>query len=103
MVGFILTKQKDYNMSKSSHTQFTSEVRVKYNPLNDDVLKDLFERYHHDDVETFRQFCIDTIMKGTGKKEKKGLFCNDLRQAPSKDKMVVKVQNFIFAGLGLGV
>lgn len=90
-------------MSKDNHTQSSSEARVKYNPLNEDVQKELYRRWAIDDVDTFRHYCQEVIALGTGKAEKKFTFTRELNRLQDKNKMLEKVNNFIMAGMGLGV
>lgn len=84
-------------------TQFSSAPRVKHNPLNDDALRDLYEKHKTLDVIPFRDHCVSMINLGTGKKEKKVAFINMLTNISNKDQMLMKVQNFVFAGMGLKV
>jgi len=84
-------------------TQTSSKPRVKTDTVGDNGLKQLYQSYESMDKEGFRSFCKHLIEESSGKRATKDSFIVALDRAPSKDRMVRSVTNYLLAGLGLGV
>lgn len=84
-------------------TQSSSKPRVKKDTVGDDGLKALYTSYEMLNKEEFRSFCKQLIEDSSGKRATKDSFIVVLDRAPSKDKMVQSVTNYLLAGQGLGV
>ena len=87
------------------HTQASSQSRLKNDTLGDKALKELYANYNRvTDLEAFRAYCVEVVQSGGGKQPTKDRIIKEINDPKtSKDKMVGKVQNFILAGMGLGV
>jgi hypothetical protein len=84
-------------------TQTSSKPRVKNDTVGDNGLKQLYTAYESMTKEEFRSFCKELIESSTGKRATKDSFIVALDRAPSKDRMVQSVTNYLLAGQGLGV
>ena len=84
------------------NTQGSSKPRLKNDTLGDSSLQHLFSAYATMSVEEFRLLATQLVQAGGGKQPMKdkiiaGMDVND------KTKILQKAQNFIMAGMGLGV
>lgn len=84
------------------NTQGSSKPRLKNDTLGDSSLQRLFSAYATMSVEEFRLLATQLVQAGGGKQPMKdkiiaGMDVND------KTKILQKAQNFIMAGMGLGV
>jgi hypothetical protein len=84
-------------------SQRVSESRVKYDPLGDKALSNLYDAFTNRDDASFEQMCVDTIQAGSGTQEKKDKMIKALRDTPNKPMKLKIAQDFILAGMGLGV
>lgn len=84
-------------------TQTSSKPRVKNDTIGNDGLKQLYKSYESMSKEEFRVFCKQMIEDSTGKRATKDNLIVALERAPSKDRMVQSVTNYLLAGQGLGV
>lgn len=84
-------------------TQSSSKARLKNDTIGNDGLKELYDAYGKLDVDRFRMYCIGMVQSGGGKQPLKDEFIKQLNMMSSKDRMLQKVNNFAFAGMGLGV
>ncbi len=85
-------------------TQSSSSPRLKNDTLGDQALRDLYTTYNKtQDLEILRAYCECVVQSGGGKQATKDSIIAQINEATTKDKMVGKVQNFILAGMGLGV
>lgn len=84
-------------------TQSNSRARVKADAFNDDTLRSLYSMYESADIDTFKQFAIDTVQRGNGKQSKKDLIINEITRTNNKAVALKKAQDYILAGQGLGV
>lgn len=108
-----LIKWFDYNVvvvidqqerEDSKMTQATSEQRVKYDTLGDASLTELYAAYNTaSNIDELKKVCKQMIEKSTAKKATKDKFNRLISEATQKDKVVGLTQNFILAGMGLGV
>ena len=84
-------------------TQSSSSARLKFVKLGDNDLKNLYSQYDQLDNEKFQQFCLDLVKSGSGEKAKKFTMMSVIEMAIDKRKMLKTTQDFILAGMGLGV
>ena len=86
------------------HTQTSSAPRLKNDTLGDQALKDLYRVYERDDFETFRLYAECVVQSGGGKQEMKDKIIAEFHKPlATKTTVLTKTQNFILAGMGLGV
>lgn len=86
------------------HTQQSSAPRLKNDTLGDQALKDLYKVYERDDFETFRLYAECVVQSGGGKQEMKDkIIAEFYKPIATKTTVLTKTQNFILAGMGLGV
>lgn len=85
-------------------TQASSEKRLKNDTLGNEALTELYKSYQFMNIEDFRIFAEGVVMAGGGKQTTKLSIVNSMYDAnTTKEKILTKAQNFILAGLGLGV
>ena len=84
-------------------SQSSSQARLKFVKLGDDALTQLYHNYECLSTVDFQSFCISTIEQGSGGKAKKSKFTIVLQALIDKNKMLKTTQDFILAGMGLGV
>lgn len=84
-------------------TQVSSKPRVKNDTVGNGGLKLLYKSYETMHKEEFRTLCKQLIEDSSGKRATKDSFIVALDRAPSKDRMVQSVTNYLLAGQGLGV
>lgn len=84
-------------------TQKNSRQRIKTDTVGEEGLKILYSQYENQTVTGFRLLCKNLIDQSTGKRETKDKFLNVLDRSSSKSEMLVKVNNYLLAGMGLGV
>ena len=85
------------------NTQTSSKARLKNDTIGDAGLKELYDAYGTMDTNKFRAYCIQMVQSGGGKQPLKDEFIKQLNMLNNKDRMLQKVNNFAFAGMGLGV
>lgn len=85
-------------------TQSSSKPRLKNETLGNDALTKLYEAYEIMDFENFRTFAEGVVMAGGGKQPRKlEIVASMYSPMATKTQVLTKAQNFILAGLGLGV
>ena len=84
-------------------TQDSSKPRIKDDALGDKALQDLYSAYSSFDDASFEKFCIGTVNDGVGKREVKDAIITSIKKEHKRDKKLWRAQNFILAGMGLGV
>jgi hypothetical protein len=85
-------------------TQTSSKHRLQNDTLRNDALTDLYEAYRIMDRENIKIFAEGVIMAGGGKQPMKLAIIDQLNKpTASKEFILTKAQNFILAGMGLGV
>ena len=86
-------------------TQTNSKPRVKQDTLGNEGLKFLYGQFESKEVtlQDFRITCLQLIEQSAGKRSTKDKFIQLINTAKSKQDMVVKVNNYMLAGQGLGV
>lgn len=83
-------------------TQSSSKPRLENDTLGNDALAALYEAYDTMTRDDFHIFAEGVVMAGGGKQPMKLAICESMVGA-SKEKILTKAQNFILAGMGLGV
>ena len=84
------------------NTQSSSKPRVQNDTLGNDALTALYKAFETMSVDEFRDFATATVQAGVGKQSVKDKIVAGM-QVPDKSRILQKVQNFILAGMGLGV
>lgn len=85
-------------------TQTSSKPRLQNDTLGNDALKELYNAYGMMNRDDFRIFAEGVVMAGGGKQPMKlAIIAQMNKPNASKEFILTKVQNFILAGMGLGV
>lgn len=84
-------------------TQTTSRPRLKNEQFDESTLNELYMNHDRMGDREFKDYCIDIIQSGGGKKPKKDEICGAIEDAQSKSRVLKLTNDFIFAGMGLGV
>jgi hypothetical protein len=85
-------------------TQSSSKPRLKNDTLGEDSLQNLYGVYQSSlPLEQFKQVCEEIVQSGGGKQARKTEIILAIHSTTSRDVALKKVQDFILAGLGLGV
>lgn len=85
-------------------TQTSSKPRLQNDTLGNDALKELYNAYGMMNRDDFRIFAEGVVMAGGGKQPMKLAIIDQMNKPnASKEFILTKVQNFILAGMGLGV
>lgn len=86
------------------HTQTSSKPRLQNDTLGGaEALKQLYAYHSELDFDQFKVICADMVQKGGGKQGRKDEIIQAIRFSTSKDQALKKAQDFILAGMGLGV
>lgn len=90
--------------SKLLKTQSSSKPRLKNDTLGDNALKELYEAYNTMKFDQFRKYCEQVVQSGGGKQPMKDSIIASMHQPNASQSTVLKkTQDFILAGMGLGV
>ena len=88
-------------------TQLTSGKRVKKPNLTNIDLQFLYDAYELEKLGNrdrgFKMTAIELIERGSGNQSKKDIIINAIINAKTKEVVLKKCQDFILAGMGLGV
>ena len=84
-------------------TQASSAPRLKNDTLGDDALKKLYSGFNTMSDMQFQGLCVDLVQSGGGSQATKDKIIAEIKKTKSRQTMVTKAQNFIMAGMGLGV
>jgi hypothetical protein len=85
-------------------TQQSSKPRLENDTLGNEALTELYQAYETMNLEDFRVFAEGVVMAGGGKQPRKLDIINSMYDRNvTKEKVLTKAQNFILAGMGLGV
>lgn len=84
-------------------TQTSSKPRLKNDTLGEDTLKSLYEAYSTMGSDEFQSYCIDVVQAGGGHQPTKDKIIQSIQTTKNKDTQLKKAQDFILAGMGLGV
>lgn len=86
------------------HTQQSSKPRLQNDTLGDQALKDLYAAYERDAFDQFRAYAEHVVQSGGGKQPMKDAIIAEFHKPlATKTTILTKTQNFILAGMGLGV
>lgn len=84
-------------------TQFSSKPRLKKDTIGDEGLVKLYKAYGELTPLLFKHYCIALVQSGGGNQDTKNAIISSIEKSNSKDFILTKTNNFVFAGLGLGV
>lgn len=85
-------------------TQTSSKPRLANDTLGNVALAKLYASYDTMPFEEFRKLCEDVVQSGGGKQPMKDAIISSMHSpTASKKTCLTKAQNFILAGMGLGV
>lgn len=85
-------------------TQASSKPRLQNDTLGDQALVDLYRVYEEQNFEAFRAYAECVVQSGGGKQPMKdAIIAQFYKPMASKTTILTKTQNFILAGMGLGV
>ena len=86
------------------NTQASSKPRLENDTLGNDALTELYKAYDVMSLDDFREFAEGVVMAGGGKQPRKLEIINSMYSpTATKTQILTKAQNFILAGMGLGV
>jgi len=86
------------------HTQNSSQPRLQNDTLGNEALQQLYKAYENMNFEDFRVFAEGVVMAGGGKQPKKIQIIEEMyKNTSTKPIILKKAQDFILAGMGLGV
>lgn len=84
-------------------TQSSSKPRLKNDTLGENTLKELYTAFETMSTVDFEQLCVDTVEAGGGNQPTKDRIISSIRSTTNKATKLKKAQDFILAGMGLGV
>lgn len=84
-------------------TQSSSKPRLKNETLGDDALRSLYDAFNTMNEREFTIKCIETVQAGGGKQAKKDQIINEIYNSSYKGRKLKLAQDFVMAGMGLGV
>ena len=84
-------------------TQASSKPRLKNDTLGEDTLKYLYDAYATKDDAHFEALCVSVVQAGGGKQPMKDSIIQAIYATKSKATKLKKAQDFILAGMGLGI
>ncbi len=84
-------------------TQKSSESRVHKDGFTKEKEAALYENFKCMTVTEFQKHSIQLVLDSSGSEEKKAMFIRKIRETGKKDEMLVKLVNYFYAGMGLGV
>lgn len=86
------------------NTQSSSKPRLQNDTLGNDGLQRLYACYESSlPIGQFKQVCEDFVQSGGGKQARKDEIIRAIRSTTSRQVALKKAQDFILAGMGLGV
>ena len=85
------------------NTQSTSTPRLKNDTLGDEALKLLYKKFEILSDDEFKKYCLYVVELGGGKLHTKDKIQQAINSTNKKAVMLKKAQDFILAGMGLGV
>lgn len=85
-------------------TQTSSKPRLQNDTLGNEALTKLYDAYSTMDLVEFRQYAESIVQAGGGRQAMKNEIINSMSSPmATKTTILTKAQNFILAGMGLGV
>lgn len=86
------------------NTQSSSKPRLQNDTLGNDAIGKLYAFYESQiDLGHFKQICEDYVQAGGGKQPRKDEIIRAIRATTKREVALKKAQDFILAGMGLGV
>lgn len=86
------------------NTQSFSKPRLQNDTLGEDSLQRLYGYFESQiDLSHFKQICEEMVQAGGGKQARKDEMIRVIRSTTSRSVALKKAQDFILAGMGLGV
>lgn len=86
------------------NTQSSSKPRLKNDTLGEEALGDLYAYFESRiDLSHFKQICEDVVQKGGGNQTRKDQIIYGIKTARTREAALKKAQDFILAGMGLGI
>jgi len=85
------------------NTQSSSQARLKNDTLGDDALSGLYDAFTKLGDAEFEALCASVVQAGGGKQPRKDEIIAAIYATNSKSAKLKKAQDFILAGMGLGV
>ena len=90
--------------NKILKTQSSSKARLQNDTLGNDALKALYSAYSSMKIDEFRKYCEKVVQSGGGKQPMKDeIIASMHRPNATQAQILKKAQDFILAGMGLGV
>ena len=85
-------------------TQSSSKPRLQNDTLGEESLQRLYGYFDSQiDLNHFKQICEEMVQAGGGKQPRKDEIIRAIRSTTSRSVALKKAQDFILAGMGLGV
>ena len=84
-------------------TQASSKARLKNDTLGESTLTQLYDAFTAMDDLRFEALCVGVVQAGGGHQPRKDEIINAIYNSKSKAQKLKKAQDFILAGMGLGV
>ena len=85
-------------------TQTSSKPRLQNDTLGNVALVKLYASFDTMPLEEFRKLCEEIVLSGGGKQPMKDAIIASMHSPTASKKLcLTKAQNFILAGMGLGV
>lgn len=86
------------------NTQSSSKPRLKNDSLGDQALMELYAAYRQMEFAAFQHYAKNLVAQGRGKEARKQEIINSIDSPTiSKAGILKKAQDFVLAGMGLGV
>lgn len=85
------------------NTQQSSKARLKNDTLGDGALTALYDAFVKLPDAEFEALCVSVVQAGGGKQPRKDEIIAAIYATNSKSSKLKKAQDFILAGMGLGV
>lgn len=85
------------------NTQSSSKARLKNDTLGDDALRQLYSDYETMTEAQFQSKCIELVQSGGGHQPKKNEIISAINESRTRAERLKRTQDFILAGMGLGV
>lgn len=84
-------------------TQTSSKPRLKNDTLGEDTLKNLYTAFETMGDDEFETFCCEVVQAGGGHQPRKDQIVLAIMSTRNRASKLKKAQDFILAGMGLGV
>ena len=84
-------------------TQSSSKPRLKNDTLGENTLTQLYTAFREMSASDFENLCCEVVQSGGGHQPRKDEIIKSIKATNSKVTKLKKAQDFILAGMGLGV